>query len=329
MGNKLLFLPVLFALALSGCFLFPKEEAKLAPPLMEPPKVTYELFEAKKASIVDDFRVNAVFTYTKQTDLSFRSRGGRLLALYARSGDRVKTGQLLAELDTDTLKYDVALQEISLQKAKLVAERAGLVGADHYQQQLAALDVRQAELILERDKAELAKGQLSSPMDGVVDYVGTFGEGDAVDAYRTVLSVADPRVIELEYNGERSGDFTFGMPVEVTWRERTYGGTVLRTGGNAPPDTPESERGLVVVHVNGLPSSVQTGENASVRVIVQRRDNVIVIPRNLVQSFQGATTVDVLRDGIRRTQPVELGIVTITEAEIVKGLAVGDQVIVR
>jgi hypothetical protein len=37
----------------------------------------------------------------------------------------------------------------------------------------------------------------------------------------------------------------------------------------------------------------------------------------------------VLRGGIRRQQPVEQGIVTTTEAEIVKGLVEGDQVIVR
>ncbi len=329
MARKLfpfLFLPLLL---LTGCFLFPKEEEKLAPPLMKPPKVTYELIEAKKGSIVDDFVVNAVFQYTKQENLYFRYRGGRLLKVYVRSGDRVKTGQLLAELDADTLKYEVALQEIAVQKARLVAEHAAILGRDKFEQQLAALDVKQAELTLDNDRTELAKAQLFSPMDGVVDYLANFSEGDAVDAYRTVLRVADPRVIELTYDEERSSEFSFGMSVEVTYKEKVYTGTVVRTGSMAPADAPPEEKGLTVIRVKGLPASVTTAELASLRVVRQRRDKVIVIPRTLVQPFQGANYVDVLKGGIRRQQAVELGIVTTTEAEIVKGLAEGDQVIVR
>jgi multidrug efflux pump subunit AcrA (membrane-fusion protein) len=249
--------------------------------------------------------------------------------MYVSSGDRVKTGQLLAELDSDTLKYEVALQEIAVQKAKLVAEKAAVLGRDRYEQQIAALDVKEAELSLANDKAELAKAQLFSPMDGVVDFVANVAEGDPIDAYRTVVRVADPRVIELSYEGERSSDFTFGMPVEVTYKDRTYAGQVVRTGSMAPSDATDEDRRTDIIRVKGLPGSVQTGDSASIRVIIQRRDSVLVVPRNLVQTFQGANYVDVLRNGIRRQQPVEQGIVTTTEAEIVKGLAEGDQVIVR
>lgn len=323
--------PALFLVVslVSGCFLFPKEEEKLAPPLMEPPKVTYEVIDLKKGSIVDDFTVSASFQYTKQQNLSFRSRGGRLLKVYVRSGDRVKAGQLLAELDSDSLKYEVALQEIAVQKARLVADHTTALGRDRFEQQIALLDVKQAELTLENDRSELAKAQLFAPLDGVVDYLSAFSEGDVVDAYRTVLRVADPRVIELAYDGERSGDFDFGMAVEVSYREKSYPGTVVRTSSTAPADVPESEKGLTIVNVKGLPSSVQTGERTTVRVVRQRHDRVIVIPRTLVQPFQGANYVDVLKDGIRRQQAVELGIVTTTEAEIVKGLSEGEQVIVR
>ena len=326
---KRMLVPGLAMLFLAGCFLFPKEEEKLAPPLMEPPKVTYELISVKKSSIIDDFVVNGVFRYTKQENLYFKARGGRLLKIYVRSADRVKTGQLLAELDSDALKYEVSMQEIAVQKARLVAEHTTVLGRDKYEQQLAALDVKQAELTLDSDKTELAKAQLFSPMDGVVDYLSNFAEGDAVDAYRTVLRVADPRVIELVYDGEQSSEFTMGMPVEVTYKDKILSGTVVRTSSAAPADVPDSEKGLTVINVRNLPNAVQTGELASLRVVRQRHDKVIVVPRTVVQPFQGANYVDVLKDGIRRQTAVELGIVTTTEVEIVKGLSEGDQVIVR
>lgn len=301
----------------------------LAPPLMEPPEITYEWYEAKRATIVDDFRVSGNFVYAKQENVYFRYRGGRLLKIYVNYADQVKTGQLLAELDTDSLKFQVAMQELTVQKARLMSERSALLGQDRIQQQLAALDVRQAELTLENYRQELGKAQLHSPLDGVVVYLGRFAEGDPVDAYRTVVRIADPRVIELSYKGIKASDFSFGMNVEVTYEGKTYAGSVVQTPGTAPLDLPESERGQIVVRVRGLPADVQAGDSATIRVVLQSRDDVIVIPRNLVQTYQGADFVNILEDNIKKQQPVEKGIVSATEAEIVKGLKEGDKVIVR
>ncbi|HET6485031.1 MAG TPA: hypothetical protein VFH83_01345, partial [Spirochaetia bacterium] len=139
----------------AGCFLLPKEEQKLAPPLMEPPQITYETITARRGTILDDFRVSGMLAYANQENLSFRSRTGRLLKRYVATGDRVKSGQLLAELDTDTLTYDISIQEIEVQKARLVAQRATLLNQDKIQQQLDALDVRKAEIELESLKGEL------------------------------------------------------------------------------------------------------------------------------------------------------------------------------
>ena len=98
----------------TGCFLLPKEEEMLAPPLMEPPEITYEWREARIGTIVDDFRVTGSFVYTVQRDLSFRDRGGRLKAIYVGYGEEVYAGQLLAELDTDSLLYQISMQEINV-----------------------------------------------------------------------------------------------------------------------------------------------------------------------------------------------------------------------
>jgi membrane fusion protein, macrolide-specific efflux system len=329
MMRRLLPFSLVSALLISGCFLLPKEEEMLAPPLMEPPEITYEWYEAKRGSIIDDFRVSGSFVYAKQENVYFRNRGGRLLKIYVNYAEKVKVGQLIAELDTDSLKYQVAMQELTLQKARLQAERVTLLGQDRIQQQLSALDVRQAELTLESYRIELSKAQLISPLEGVVVYLGRFAEGDPVDAYRTVVRIADPRVIELSYKGIKSSDFVFGMNVEITYEGKTYAGAVVQTPANAPIDIPETERGQIVVRVKGLPASVQAGDSATIRVIMQKRDDVIVIPRNLVQTYQGSDFVNVLEDNIKKQQPVEKGIVSATEAEIVKGLKEGDKVIVR
>jgi macrolide-specific efflux system membrane fusion protein len=327
-GRSLATLLIPLAL-LSGCFLLPKEEEMLAPPLMEPPEITYETYEAKRGTIVDDFRVTGNFVYAKQENVYFRYRGGRLLKIYVTYADMVKTGQLLAELDTDSLKYQVTMQQLTVEKAKLQAERGSLLGDDKILQKMADLEIRQAQLTLESYQTELSKAQLYAPLDGIVVYVGRFAEGDAIDAYRTVVRIADPRVIELSYKGIKASDFTFGMNVEVSFANATFAGSVVQTPGTAPIDLPEDERGQIVVRVKNLPGNVQAGDDATIRVVLQRRDGVIVIPRNLVQTYQGSDFVNILVNNIKKQQPVEKGIVSATEAEIVKGLKEGDLVIIR
>ena len=152
-AGALLVLPML-----AGCFLFPREEEKLAPPLMEPPQITYETYAAVRGTIVDDFTVSAVFAYTQQQSLSFRSRGGRIRSVPVRAGDQVKAGQLVAELDTEELQFQVALQEIALSKAQLRVEQGKLLGKDRIEQQLLALDVKEAELALAHSRAGLDRG---------------------------------------------------------------------------------------------------------------------------------------------------------------------------
>lgn len=326
MREKLL--PTLLLLStLSGCFLLPREEDLLAPPLLETPQITYQLCKARRGTIIDDFQVTGTFGYARKENVFFRYRGGRLLRISVSYAERVKAGVLIAELDTDSLKFQVAMQELTLQKARLQAERASMLGQDRIQQQIAAIDVRQAELALEAYRTELAKAQLFSPLDGVVVYIARLAEGDPVDAYRTVVSVADPTVLELSYQGTRSSDFAFGKDVEVSYRDRRYAGTVVRTPATAPLDAPEDERTQVIVRVKNLPTSVEAGDSATLRVVLQRRDNVIVIPRNLVQTYQGSDFVNVLADNVKKQQPVELGVISATEAEIVAGLKEGDQVI--
>ena len=142
-----------------------------------------------------------------------------------------------------------------------------------------------------------------------------------------MLRVADARVIDLVYTGERQGSFVFGADVEVTWRDRKYAGTVVQTT-RAPSET-EPAREEVVVRVKGLPAATPEGDSAGIRVVLQRRDRTIVIPRNLVQRSQGNTYVDILRGSVKVQQPVEVGLENATEAEILKGLSEGERVIVR
>ena len=95
---------ILLVIGLSGCYLFPKEEEVLAPPLIEPPEITYETLGATRGTIEKKITASGTFVSIEQGNMFFKNRGGRLKKVYVKVGDIVEKGDLLAELDSGDLK---------------------------------------------------------------------------------------------------------------------------------------------------------------------------------------------------------------------------------
>lgn len=317
------------AALLGGCFLLPQEESVLAPPLLKTPEIDYRTVIAQEGVIEDKVTVGGVFIYPSQHSLKFRFRSGPLRGIYVRYGDDVTAGQLVAELDTDRLRLDLRRHEILLRKAELAAERARARNADRFTLENAELDVELARLQLRQLEEELAKSQLRAPVAGEVVYIAPLSEGESVEAFRTVVQIADPSEILLSYSGPKRSEFALGADVAVDVRGEKYPGEVVRTPLDVPRDAPEEARELVLMRVPGLPPEVEKGDTASVVLIRARREGVIVLPRNLVQTYLGRRFVYVLAGGLREERNVEVGIQTPTQAEVVAGLEAGEEVVVR
>lgn len=165
------------AMSLSGCFLLPKEEEVLAPPLIQPQEITYRTLEVKRGEIVDKLSVIGYFVYVDQEPLYFKHRSGRLKNIYVTYGDEVKTGTLLAELDTGNLELQIEQQEIRLKQRELSYERMKLRGADKYELEMSQLDIELAKLGLEQLQLEKMSARLYAPMDGEVVYIARVDPG--------------------------------------------------------------------------------------------------------------------------------------------------------
>lgn len=136
-------------ISLSGCYLFPKEEEVLAPPLIEPPEITYDTTAAKKGTVEKKITGSGSFVSISQSNLFFKSRGGRLKGIYVKLGDEIKEGDIIAELDTGDLKNQIEVQKINLKKARTRYNQVKAQGGDEYSRQLAWYDVELASLQLE------------------------------------------------------------------------------------------------------------------------------------------------------------------------------------
>ena len=311
--------------SLTGCYLFPKEEEVLAPPLIEPPEITYDTTAVKRGTVEKKITGSGSFVSISQSNLFFKSRGGRLKAIYVKLGDEVKEGDIIAELDTGDLENQIKQQEINLKKARIRYNQVKAQGGDEYSRQLAWYDVELASLQLENLEKQLEEAVLRSDTAGTVVYVNNnVQEGDYVNTYQTLVRIADPKQLQLQYSGSNNSDFKLGQEVNVKIKDKVFSGEVVMTPANVPVDAPDSMKNIIRIAVEGLPAEVEMGDSAQIELILDKRENVIVLPRNLVRNYMGRKYVLVLEDGLKKERDVEIGLETATEVEIVKGLEEGE-----
>ncbi len=316
--------------SLTGCYLFPKEEEVLAPPLVEPPEITYETTKVTRGVIEKKLTASGTFVSVEQSNMFFRHRGGRLKAVHVKVGDQVEKGQLIAELDSGDLENQIKQQEIHLKKAQTRLSQVRAYNGDKYERQMAQYDVELAKLTLENLKRELNESKLIADMTGNIVYVDyNIREGDYINAYQPLIRIADPTQLQLAVTGSNITDFKLGMEADVTVNKNTYTGTVVMTPADMPLETPENLRNVVQIDVPDLADDVKMGDNAQVSLILDRREDVIVVPRNLVRNYMGRKYILVFEDGLKKERDVEIGLETPTETEIVKGLEEGELIIIR
>lgn len=330
---SLLITTFLLVTALSGCYFFPKEEEVLAPPIKEPDKITYETIEAKKGNIEDTIRCTGAFVSVSQKDLYYKDRGGRLKEIHVTLGNDVKKGDLIAELETDTIINDIQLQEISLKRSQIALENAktrySIEGGSKTELELAQLDVEANQIRLNNLRTELDRTKLTSPIDGEVVYLTNIKLGEYINAHQTIARIADPTQLQLRYSQDKVSNFKLGMKATVEWESKEYVGEVIMTPSDVPEDADEETKKSIQLKVENLPDEVTIGSTATIRLTLEKQNDVIIIPKQVVNNFGNRKFVNVLKDNIREERDIEVGIQNNTEVEVIKGLEEGELIIIR
>ena len=223
---------------------------------------------------------------------------------YQHSIDDVATAKLNFEHARDTASLERESVVLDLRTKRLERDRQALVVAG-LRQRVDDLTVR-------------------SPVNGMVANLAQ-PEKTRVAENTPLLTVVDLTAFEIEFNVAESyaGDIKTGMPADITLGGRTLEGTVTAI-------SPEVRQNEVVGRVK-LKSVQQSGlrqnERASVRIVLDERDNVLKFERGPL--IDEATRAVYLVRGDRAVRtPVTLGSASISEIEVLSGLTPGDKVIV-
>lgn len=275
--------------------------------------------EIELQSILVDSRVKDCSYAEQLAEIEINAAAEKLSALENKYQSMHQNTEVYAVNDIERVYEEMNNQKILVEKVKLNYSN---------QIELKKNELTMAELKLKQLNEELEQHKLFSPVSGIVTYTLDIKEGDTINAYSTVATISDPRVLQLEYRGDAANDFVLGMEVEVTVNKEIYTGEVVLTPSSVPFAEMDKYKGTILIKMEKLPEGVQKGDRASIKLVRDFSENAIIMPKRALRSYMGKSLVYVLEDGLRVEKYVKTGVQTTTEVEILEGLQPGEQVVI-
>jgi RND family efflux transporter MFP subunit len=274
---------------------------------------------------------------------------GQVTKIFVASGDRVKAGQALMQIDPLKQEATVGSQEATraskeatLRLAQIQYERAeklyaeGVISRQDLDTSKTALDTAKADLEsldaqVREQRVQLHYFQLTAPMNGVVGDIPV-RVGDRVTVSTLLTTVDQPGELEayIYVPVERSKNLRAGLPVELV---DSTGHVLLRTQVTfvSPQVAGETQSVLVKAAVDNRDGHMRTAEITRARVIWGRHEGPVV-PVLAVTRINGQYFAFVAEsDGkqmVAKQRMIHVGELIGNEYTVLDGVRPGDKVIV-
>lgn len=228
---------------------------------------------------------------------------GAISALYADFNDKVKKGQVLAQLDPTFLKAQVAQAQADLEKAKasaelsrkeyerslslfqknMVAESEKDISLTNYE--LAKAQEKSAQANLDRTKANLDYATITSPINGVVisrnvDVGQTVAASLQAPTLFTIAQDLTKMQVQTSVDEADIGNIKENQEALFTvdaYPEKSFKGTVKQI--RLSPEVVQNVVSYdVIIEVLNPDLLLKPGMTANVTILVDQRSNVLKVP---------------------------------------------------
>ncbi|HEX2185873.1 MAG TPA: efflux RND transporter periplasmic adaptor subunit [Chloroflexota bacterium] len=230
-----------------------------------------------------------------------------------------------AELKAQKAQNDLdrARAELDIKRANLDLSRA----ATQYEIQAAEKEVEKQQIELQRLESNLADARIVAPFDGKITKVNG-KPGDNVQAFNPVVSISSPAqlLVQAQINEADMPKLATGQRALVTLD--AFPGQVLNGTVRDLPSTVVTQQGVVAdkntkITVDWTRPGAEIGMPARVQIVVQRKDDVLIVPTNAIRTVGKRRFVEYMDGNVKRSRNIEVGISTDVDTEVVSGLEEG------
>lgn len=267
-----------------------------------------------------DVKVEASGTLQPPLIVDVKSKAsGQVLRLHVQTGDEVRKGQLLAEIDPRDVRnaYAQAQADLEVARASLstateqrqrsdALRKSNVITAQEFEQAVLTEASAKSQLVKAQVNLELAQQKLTdvtieAPINATV-LTKTVEEGtiiasasQTVSGGTTLFQIADVDTMQVKALVDETdiGRVHAGQPVAVSvdaYPGRTFPGVVQKIEPQATIDQ-NVTMFPVIINIDNRERLLKTGMNADVQIEVAKRPNALVVPNDAVVSTREAVSV--------------------------------------
>jgi len=258
-----------------------------------------------------------------ETKRNFESGQEKRKLLLAASTDKEVAKETLTNLERLQLRGDVSTEAVK------AARRA--VDAIDSRFKIEEFDNKKAtddyDALMRAKQLQLERMSLIATEDGVVKDVMVWN-GALIGAGAPVATfLSNERLVSAKISEENFGAIRLGQPAKVRLliypAEPAFDAKVSKILSSADELT---QRYTVYLDVAVDPARLMHGSTGQVTITVGQRENALLVPRRAIFN---SNNVFVVKEGRVQLRQIELGFLDLNRAEVTKGLAEGDLVIVE
>ena len=292
-----------------------------------------EVAKVTLREIIDD--VSAVGTLVSKESVILRPEtAGRVAAIRFRDGGVVRKGDVLVELDAAVQSAEVRQAQAELSLAEINAKRVDdlfsrqFVSASARDEVASRLEVAQANAAL--TQARLERTRIRAPFNGIVG-IRKVNIGDYVREGDALINIEDITVLKLDF---RLSELYLprlkpGQKLEVTSDAAPGMAFPAEVEAIDPLVDADGRAVLLRARLFNTEGRLRPGMFARVRLIIERRSNVMMIPESALIPAPGQTQyVFQIRNEAAHRVKVKTGMRREAEVEIIEGLVPGDLVVI-
>jgi RND family efflux transporter MFP subunit len=313
-----------------------------------PPATPVQVLEIVPKGIADTSEYLAILKSRHSATINPQVEG-QVIRILVKSGDRVKAGDALLQIDP--LKQEAmvsgqdaarAAQEANVRYAKISLERvqklfeAGVISKQDFDNaqtsyEAAVSQLKSLEEQVQQQKVELRYYRVSAPMDGIVGDIPV-RVGDRVTVSTLLTTVDEPGALEayIYVPGARAKELRLGLPVRLTDSQGALQAETQITFVSPQVD-PETQAVLAKAAVGNPKAKLRIAQQVRAQITWGNREGQVV-PVLAVQRVNGQffafVAVKESNATVARARLLKLGDIIGNDYPVLDGLKPGDHVIV-
>ena len=300
--------------------------------------------EEVKIGPIEEFITTTTTVYAiKNTILLSEVEGTYRLSTNPRTkktfgvGDKIRQNEVMIHIDNpeyennikiESQKLNLDISKREFEKQQSLYDKGGVTIRELKNSEMTYMD---ADYTYKNSVIQLNKMKIKAPFSGVIVDLPYYTPATKVTVNQKMVELMDFSKLyaEVYFPAQELNRIKIGQLLRITHyslSNDTLWGEVSQVAPTLNPDTRSFETAILVDNEKEL---LRPGMFVKVETIVDKKDSVIVIPRDIILSKRRGKTVFVVDKGAAFERVIRSGLENANQVEVLEGLKEGDRLVTK